>query len=90
MNLLAGLKSYLWAGIAAAFGLLLTWLKIKDVQYENAKAKRDQYKAESERQLGYLEDAKKIDEQFKSHRADLVREIKETGTSSELEDPNKW
>ncbi len=82
-------KAYLYSAI----GLLIAglWVAVKVLAGQNTKLRVENktQKARNEHMNKVMEADKEIDEQADVHLADAVNEIKETGASDELSDPNE-
>lgn len=84
------IKSYLIAGLLGLVAVLGVVARVMTGKYykEKQKAKINEVKYEKVKEV--METDLKIDEQLEVKRKENKDEVKDTGSSSELSDPNDW
>ena len=88
----------MWSAISQywslGLGLLAAGLAVA-TKYYKAKAKRQKKRADNavaqvKRDHAIAEKDNELEGQFRSRRAEAVKEIEKTGATKELSEPNKW
>lgn len=84
------LKTYAIVAGGAVLTVLLIVVKVLTSQNSKLRVKAENAEARIKHAKKVMQADKEIDEQVDSHLADVAKEINETGTSKELDDPNDW
>lgn len=83
------IKTYAIAVAGAAFAALIIAVRVLSGQKAKLKAENKQKEAQNEHLTDVLEADIDINEQTDVHLVDVVKEIKESGFTAELSEPNE-
>ena len=88
--ILGKLKTYAIIAGGALLTALLIAVKFLAGQNSRLRVKAETAEARIKHAKEVMQADKDIDEQADAHLADVTKEINESGTSKELDDPNDW